>query len=317
MGWNTILNRTLSNDVELLNQLNNIPESKSAFVRNSDGTLSGYISMISCSANQAYCMSVRIDQSIGGKFISIEPTDDSDTFQITDVQDEAEDMSLQPIFIQVFHNPNGRLALQHLVDQAAERILGRINLDMKKNVTVDLTDSDDLNVWRDKAGFVIRDKMKLCELTVNKNEFQKTLETAENIKISEFDGSQMEKIVRFDKAVSSGDRSTFLKYLFKDANVLTAESEEISAVAGYGVFCEDRILAVYAESKQIAHAIMQEILRKINYDEVTLCTMQNHWSVESKPIIHCRQITRLHTRALPTGIMWDRIFVLNLGMNLI
>lgn len=53
-------------------------------------------------------------------------------------------------------------------------------MDLKKNVTVDLTDNDDMNIWRDKAGFVVRDKMQLCELTVNKIEFQKTLEIVES-----------------------------------------------------------------------------------------------------------------------------------------
>uniref|UniRef100_A0A0R3S5G1 Acetyltransf_18 domain-containing protein n=1 Tax=Elaeophora elaphi TaxID=1147741 RepID=A0A0R3S5G1_9BILA len=315
MGWNSLLNRTVSDDAEMLNKVNNVPESKSAIIRNSDGALGGFVSMISHTTDQAYCMAAQIDQSISDKYISIKPTDDPQCFQIID--DVAEDISLQPIFIQVHHNPNGRLPLQHLIDHAAERTLGRLNLDLKKNVTVDLSDNDDMSIWRDKAGFVVRDKMHLCELTVNKNEFEETLETVEKIKISEFDGSQMEKLVKFDKAVGSVDRSKFLQYLFKDANILIAENEETSAVDGYGVFRTDRILAVYANAKDTAHAIMQKMLQTMNYQEITFCTIRNRWSIEHKPSTRCKQIIRLHTRALLKGIMWDRIFVLNAGMNLI
>uniref|UniRef100_A0A8R1Y1A1 Acetyltransf_18 domain-containing protein n=1 Tax=Onchocerca volvulus TaxID=6282 RepID=A0A8R1Y1A1_ONCVO len=317
MGWNSLLNRTVSYDTEMLNEVNNIPESKFAIVRNSNGDLGGIVSMINYAANQAYCAVVQINQSISDKYISIESTDDPQCFQIVDVQDVAEDTSLQPIFVQVHHNPKRLLALQHLVDEAAERTLGRLNLDLKKNITVDLTDNDDINVWRDKAGFVIRDKVQLCELTIDKNEFQKTLKTVGNVKISKFDGSQMGKLVRFDKAVSNADRKSFLEYLFRDANVLIAENEEISTVSGYGVFRKDRILAVYANTKEIAHAIVQKILRAVNHDKITLCTIRNRWNIEQKSDICCRQIIRLHTRALPLGIVWDRIFVLNVGMNLI
>ncbi|KAL3982698.1 hypothetical protein ACH3XW_48160 [Acanthocheilonema viteae] len=317
MGWNSLLSRIVSDNGEMLNEVNSVPESKSAIIRNSDGAIGGVVSMISCAANQAYCIAFQFDKSISDKYICIKPSDDPQCFQIVDVQDVAEDRSLQPIFIQVHHNPDKRLPLEHLIDQVAERTLGRLNLDLKKNVTVDLTDNDDMNIWRDKAGFVVRDKMQLCELTVNKNEFQKTLETVKNIKISEFDGSKMGKLVKFDKAVSCADRSRFLEYLFKDANVLIAENEETSAVNGYGVFRKDRILAVYANAKEIAHAIMQEILRTMNHDEITLCTIRNKWSIEHNPNTRCKQIIRLHTCTLLTGIMWDRIFILNAGTNLI
>ncbi|EJD75794.1 hypothetical protein LOAG_17131 [Loa loa] len=317
MGWNSLRSRTVSDDTKMLNEMDNVPESKSAIIRNSDGALGGFVSMISYATNQAYCLAAQIDQSINDKYINIEPTNDPECFQIVNIQNVAEDISLLPIFIQVHHNPKERLPLQHLIDQAAERTLGRLNLDLKKNITVDLTDNDDMNIWRDKAGFVVRDKVQLCELTVNKNEFQKTLETVKNVKISKFDGSQMGKLVKFDKTVSSANRSGFLKYLFEDANILIAENEETSAVDGYGVFREDRILAVYANAKETAHAITQEILRTMNHDKIMLCTIRNRWSIEHKPNTRCKQIIRLHTRALVTGIMWDQIFILNAGMNLI
>lgn len=57
-----------------------------------------------------------------------------------------------------------------------------------------------------------------------------------------------------------------LKAMF--AQVLIAENEETSEVDGYGVFRKGHILAVYANTKETAHAIMQEILRTMDDDEV-------------------------------------------------
>lgn len=54
------------------------------------------------------------------------------------------------------------------------------------------------------------------------------------------------------------------------AQVLIAEKEETSEVDGYGVFRKDRILSVYANAKETASAIVQEILRTMNYEEVLL-----------------------------------------------
>lgn len=50
--------------------------------------------------------------------------------------------------------------------------------------------------------------------------------------------------------------------------VVLAENEETAAVQGYGIFRKDRILALYAESTEIAHAIMQKMLQASKHDKV-------------------------------------------------
>ncbi|VDN29321.1 unnamed protein product [Gongylonema pulchrum] len=121
MRRNGFLNRTLSKEANVLSELNGVPESSSALVRNPDGALRGIITVVKCSTNQAYCIAVEIDRSIIDKYITIEPTDDPQCFQIVNIQGQAEDMRLLPIFIQVHYNPKGRLALEHLMDQLTER----------------------------------------------------------------------------------------------------------------------------------------------------------------------------------------------------
>lgn len=61
-----------------------------------------------------------------------------------------------------------------------------------------------------------------------------------DVKISGFDDSQMGKLVKFDKTVSSADRSRFLEYLFKDANVcfvLLFTWTRITNIQMYQLYC--------------------------------------------------------------------------------
>ncbi|VDN03710.1 unnamed protein product [Thelazia callipaeda] len=280
------------------------------------GALNAMVSMIKYSASQAYCMAVKIDQSISDKYINIEPTNNSSCYQIVDVQDVAEDMSLQPLFIQVHHNPKNRLPLQHLIDEAAGRTLGNVNLELTKNITVDLTDDDDIDLWRDKAGFVVRDNLYLCELTVNKSQFEKTLRIDTTVNISEFHDSQMQEILKFDKTLCFIDRSKYLQYLFKCTKVIVAENND-KLIMGYGIFEKDRILALYANDSGTAHAIVQKMLQLMDYTEVTFCTKKGCWSIEDQPETGLEKIKRLHTRTTSVNIVWEKIFALNVGVNLI
>ncbi|VDN29318.1 unnamed protein product, partial [Gongylonema pulchrum] len=99
--------------------------------------------------------------------------------------------------------------------------------------------------------------------------------------------------------------------------VVLVENEETAAVEGYGVFRRDRILALYADSTEKAHALMQKILRSLKNDKITLCTVHECWSIEEKQSTVCKRIHRRHTRTVPGGIKWDRVYVVNVGLNLI
>lgn len=70
------------------------------------------------------------------------------------------------MYIQVHHNAPERLILEHLIDNLAETTLGRQNLELKKNVTIDLFDSDSDAFVRDRAGFFVSDRQQFRELTV-------------------------------------------------------------------------------------------------------------------------------------------------------
>lgn len=74
------------------------------------------------------------------------------------------------MYIQVHFNPDERLVLEHLVDKLAEETLGRNNLELKRNLTIDVFDSDRNAFLRDNAGFFVADRMRLHQITVSTKE---------------------------------------------------------------------------------------------------------------------------------------------------
>lgn len=81
-----------------------------------------------------------------------------------------------PMYVQVHHNPAERLVLEHLVDNLTETSLGRTNLELKKNVTIDMFDSDSDAFLRDSAGFIVADKLQLHQITVGAKDLLQILQ---------------------------------------------------------------------------------------------------------------------------------------------
>jgi GH35 family endo-1,4-beta-xylanase len=77
--------------------------------------------------------------------------------------------------MQVHFNPEERLVLEHLVDQLAETTLGRYNLELRKNLTIDVFDSDGDSFLRDNAGFFVADKHRFQQITIEPKEALKAL----------------------------------------------------------------------------------------------------------------------------------------------
>lgn len=95
--------------------------------------------------------------------------------RIDKIQDSLPSRSHLPMYIQVHHNAPERLILEHLIDNLAETTLGRQNLELKKNVTIDLFDADTDDYLRDRAGFFVTDRQQFHQLTVQASEALKVL----------------------------------------------------------------------------------------------------------------------------------------------
>lgn len=79
------------------------------------------------------------------------------------------------MYIQVHYNPDERLVVEHLIDNLAETTLGRTNLELKKNVTIDVFDSDGSQFLRDNAGFIVTDRLQFHQITVDAQQMLRLL----------------------------------------------------------------------------------------------------------------------------------------------
>ncbi|VDN60759.1 unnamed protein product [Dracunculus medinensis] len=158
--------------------IKNIPESSTAFIRDLDGCVNAILSMVKYSSTHAYCILAEIKRDIKDKFISIEEDTKNipGAFTIAKFKETVEDKRLLPIYVQVHHNFKYQLAMEHLVNQLSTSTLGKNNLELKKNITIDLAAEDDFNFWRDQAGFIITDRQQLSELTVKVSSFLSELQ---------------------------------------------------------------------------------------------------------------------------------------------
>ncbi|VDD96935.1 unnamed protein product [Enterobius vermicularis] len=228
--------------------------------------------MIKYSPNQAYCTIAEFDPKIKRKYVCVEQTDNPYCLKISSVQ-------VSQTNFYHFH--------------LTIRVLGQLNLDLKKNVTVDLLDDENLSVWRDKAAFLVTDSQHLCELTAFVQEFLKTLHT------------------------TKGDYVLKFAYIKKRlVSIYVAEDSE-DFIVGYLVAKEDRVLALYSDSEEIAHTLMEKYLNGLIRKKVTICTRLGSWQVEKSPSTHVQRIYRRHTRTIPSNINWNKVYALNVGLHII
>lgn len=169
------------------------------------------------------------------------------------------------MYIQVHYNPEERLVLEHLVDQLAESTLGRYNLELRKNLTIDVFDSDRDQFLRDNAGFIVADRMRFQQITFQAKEALAALKPSNgpihwdfysyiyffiDVSIS-LVTDDFSELAEFDATISNHNRSDFLKFIFAKNKVYSAnwsnakidkeemavkEQEDIqkgSTVAGY------------------------------------------------------------------------------------
>uniref|UniRef100_A0A9J2P3M2 YitH acetyltransferase (GNAT) domain-containing protein n=1 Tax=Ascaris lumbricoides TaxID=6252 RepID=A0A9J2P3M2_ASCLU len=311
---------TLPTIIHNTDSICDFPESSSTFLRDSNvdfndairmvltGSVSALVSMVKYSPTQAYCIIAEFERNLNGKYITVDEADDPRCLKIGKIKDTAENTRLLPVYIQVHHNPK---------ISSGYSVLGQTNLELKKNVTVDLTENADFDAWRDRAGFIVTDRQQLRKVTVSVNEFLKSLQPSRNVKVVKLAESHNEKLLEYDHLVTALNRANFLQYLFINSTVFVAKREDDDAIVGYMVVKQDRILALYADSEVVAHTLVDNWLRASRLTKVSFCCRHQCWAVEQNPSSVVRTIHRRHTRAVPANIKWDRVYAINVGMHIV
>ncbi|KAH7704225.1 Protein C01B10.11 [Aphelenchoides avenae] len=300
-----------------------IPSSVVASVEDGDGKLAAIGALVRYSNNQAYFVLQHLDPPLGQKAVTVVTPDENAplNLKVEKVFDLIPDRTFMPMYVQVHHNPAERLVLEHLVDNLTETALGRANLELKKNVTIDLFDSDSDAFLRDSVGFMVSDKLQLHLITVDAKQLLQALQPDRAVKVEEVTTAKgRQALVDFDGTLSSHNRIEFLQFLYANSKVYAARKGGNDAtLVGYVTISktDNRVLGLYAESECVAEALLEHHLRRSNAKNAVLCTCRDQWTkLSALESMKSRPIYRRHTRAVPSNIKWERIFAINVGMNL-
>lgn len=192
----TVANSAQTQPIQSPFQVSNVPGVLTAQLNTPDGILylwfytprfvfSGKIAalgaLVKLSQNHGYLIYQHEDPILSKKGITIKEGSGSGKFEITKIDDELPDLRTQRIYVQVHHNPPQRLMIEHLLDYLSESSLGRNNLELKKNVTIDFFDSDADWGVRDNAGFIVTDKLQLHQISVDSDELLKVLKPSKGM----------------------------------------------------------------------------------------------------------------------------------------
>ncbi|CAK5049110.1 unnamed protein product [Meloidogyne enterolobii] len=315
-----------------------IPRSTSAKIQDQQGKLVAVAALVRYTNNQAYFILQHLDTSLAEKAVTVSAPDNENPLdmRIDAIFDQHPDRTFMPMFIQVHYNPEERLVLEHLVDQLAERTLGRYNLELRKNMTIDVFDSDRDSFLRDNAGFIIADKLRLQQITINTVEALNKLNLSKEIKVTKVNKEDYELLLEYDATLSTHNRAEFLEFLFAKNRVYAAkldskETEKVKNVegenefieqkgpilAGYLVASNETVMCIYANDQNIAESLLFKYMEDSKFSFVKMCCTSNQWqNLRSLKTLKTRPIYRRHTRTIPTNLKYDRIFALNVGMNI-
>jgi hypothetical protein len=312
-------------------------DTTTVFVVDADGSkVVAFAAVLRYSANQAYCMIAEIDETIRPLTVHVTELADFDKWpadkdhvalKLTKMSDKQKDRRLLPIYVQAHVRPSGRLALEHVIDTVIEHSLGVDNLELKKNVTVDLYATDATAIWRDRAGFCVTDRNQYAELCIDRRATIDTLnafvtECQPNIVISPIDNTNRAHLIEYDQTVSQLQRHDFIEYLTSLPNVygvVAREAADEQRVVGYALATDGHVMCCYGESTAIAYALLINIFEQFSADTVTLNVRAGSSIADTLAAVstETRRVYRYHTRAVPSQAKWDKVHVLNIGLHLI
>jgi len=312
-----------------------------------------------CSSNQVYCSIVAVSPNYENNFVNTQKvkckiaelglTDDCSTNQhsllkLTDVFPELPDLSGLPQYFSAFAEPVARPLLTCVVDQLIEQTVGTFNVEMMRNLTVDLYDSHaglhehSDKLWRDFSGFVVADRFRYCEININRKTFLEVVKQGFKVapavkEILQDDGTMMpyriepiskkniSLIAEYDQTIALMNREDYLEYLVGLTGVtgvvaLDAQNQP----QGYVLSLNERILQCYAEDVDVAsHLLLENFANNTSVDQLSLFVrLGGDWVAENlvEKATTVRRVRRFHTRIVPTSVKWSKIFAYNMGVHL-
>uniref|UniRef100_A0AC34RIT3 Uncharacterized protein n=1 Tax=Panagrolaimus sp. JU765 TaxID=591449 RepID=A0AC34RIT3_9BILA len=291
------------------------------------------------SVNQVYCSVVTLKKGYENNFVAIEKIENRmgledeskhTCYKITEVQEKEEDLSSMPQYYSAFAVRDVYPLHQCVVDKMIDETIGHVNMDMKRNMTVDLYDthsgkyselSDHL--WRDCDGFIVADRYRYNEIEISRGALSNVLQKTEKDSTLTFESLNPKTaaaFLQYDSEIATGDRSEYLEYLFKLNGIKgTVALDSSKQPTGYVLSLGNHILQCYGDTTAVASAVLAKHTSQMM--EPTLNMFLRHedtWI--SKELCNAaaavRRIRRFHSRILPTQVKWAKVFALNIGTYL-
>ncbi|CAJ0572039.1 unnamed protein product, partial [Mesorhabditis spiculigera] len=287
-----------------------LPEATTARIDSKDGKSLVQQTLIKYSQNQAYCVLSTFDGALENKEITVD-TDKENPLQLKldRIAETKVNKSLLPVFVQFHHPLKQRSAESHISDRSFEAVLGRFNLELKKNVTMDSFER--LSSWRDEAGFVVSDRDRYELATFDTKALLKELMPADT-PVTKYAASDLEAVIDFDESVCGTKRASLIAALAKHSEIYLIKTS--ASVDGLLAAKGDRIVALYAETIELAHALIKHYIAVKKLSKVTFFTRCGVWQTEPST---SRPVYRFHTRTIPSQLKWNKVYAANFGVHLV
>ncbi|GMT35822.1 hypothetical protein PFISCL1PPCAC_27119, partial [Pristionchus fissidentatus] len=300
-----------------------------ATVVDRDGTTPVAFGIMSrCNSKQAYCMIGKVADKYACHSVAVEKVEEegdqkNTVYKVVDSTEGPKNKSLMRPYQAVFGEDEQKFLQVTLADSLFEQTLGTFNMDMEKNITIDVVGAEgkNLDIWRDRTGFVVTDGNRFAQITASKSHLIDVFSTEGSkcsSSISTINKENMGDVLDFDETVTMYQRAAYLNYLLSNEQISGyVASYGPGSVAGYAIASKDRILAVYAESSETASKLITTVASHSPSDEITFFAnlgVNTYIDGLLKTANKVELITRLHTRTRNVQVKWNMVPVPNIGL---
>uniref|UniRef100_A0A8R1I076 DUF7596 domain-containing protein n=1 Tax=Caenorhabditis japonica TaxID=281687 RepID=A0A8R1I076_CAEJA len=278
-------------------------------------------SIVKCNEKQAYVMLGEVDKKFEDKSVWIEQVPVENKLNLVYKVTKSVpliDYSGETHFEQTFANRDEKPAHLHLLDILINNSVGLVDMDVSKNITVDLEENSNLASWRDTVGFVVGDKLIFERITVNRFELLSLESDKSDVTVEDVNVDKLHDVFDYENEVSIFDREDFLTALLKTGGVSAKVAKTGGQVTGYIVNTNNNILQCYGENEQTQKALFASAASKMD-PKVTMYVRKDSSQLMDQLSENAEErvpITRLNTRVIINTIKYNKIACLNMGLHL-
>ncbi|CAD6185170.1 unnamed protein product [Caenorhabditis auriculariae] len=284
-------------------------------------------SFIQCNGKQAYCMLGEVANEYKDDSICVKEVESdgklNSLYQVTK-REPMPDYSGETLFEQVFANRDNKPVHLHLLDSLIEASIGAQEMDVCKNLTVDIVTNDEktkanLASWRDTVGFVVSDRYLYEGITVNRFELLALAKDDSQVNIEDLNAEKTFPILDYDAELTIFDRADYLTALLQTAEVKGKVAMSNGLVNGYVLTLRDRILQCYGEDEETTNALLAAAAADMANPEVSMYVRLGSSDTIDQLAQNATsrvQITRLHSRTIVSNVKWNKVACMNVGLHL-